>query len=39
MVQWRAARFVVRSYDSTASVGGILDELGWKSLQSRGKIM
>ena len=39
MVQQRAARFVVRNYDRTASVGAILDELGWKSLQSRRKTM
>ena len=37
MVQLLAAFFVVRNYDRTTSVGGILDELGWKSLQSRVK--
>ena len=35
MAQWLASRFVVRNYDRMASVGAILDELGWKSLQSR----
>ena len=38
-VQRRAARFVVRNYEGTASVGAILDELGWKSLQSRRRAM
>ena len=33
----RAGCFVVRNYESTASVGAILDELGWKSLQGRRK--
>ena len=36
-VQRRAAHFVVRNYKGTASVGAILDELGWKSLQGRRK--
>ena len=36
-VQRRAARFVVRNYEGTASVGAILDELGWKSLRGRRK--
>ena len=39
MLQRRAARFVAKSYDRTASVGEILDQLGWKSLQSRRKEM
>ena len=36
-VQRQAARFIVRNYEGTASVGAILDELGWKSLQGRRK--
>ena len=39
MVQWLASRFVVRNYDRIASVGATLDELGWKSLQIRRRVM
>ena len=39
IVQRRAARVVVKNYNRTASVGEILDQLGWKSLQSRRKAM
>ena len=39
MVQWLASHFVVRNYDRMASVGAILDGLGWKSLQSRRRAM
>jgi len=39
MLQRRAVRFVAKNYDRTASVGEILDQLGWKSLQSRRKAM
>ena len=38
-VYQQAAHFVVRNYEGTASVGAILDELGWKSLQGRRKAM
>ena len=37
MVQRRAARFVVRNYNRTASVGVILDQLGRKALKRRRK--
>ena len=39
MVQWQAACFIVKNYNHAASVGEILDQLGWKSLQSRRKAM
>ena len=39
MVQRRAARFVLRNYNRTSSVSDMLDQLGWKSLQSRRESM
>ena len=35
MVQRRAARFVLGRYNNTSSVGDMLSELGWTSLQTR----
>ena len=35
MVQRRAARFVLGRYNNTSSVGDMLFELGWTSLQTR----
>ena len=35
MVQRRAARFVLSRYNNTSSVGDMLYELGWTSLQTR----
>ena len=35
MVQRRAARFVLGRYNNTSSVGDMLLELGWTSLQTR----
>ena len=35
MVQRRAARFVLGRYNNTSSVGDMLYELGWTSLQTR----
>ena len=34
-VQWRAARWVPSEYNSMSSVTHLLDQLNWKSLQSR----
>ena len=39
MVQRRAARFVARNYNRTASVGVLLHQLGRKSFQSKTKAM
>ena len=35
MVQRRSARFVLRNYKGMSSVGDMLDQLVWKSLQSK----
>ena len=35
MVQRRAARYVLRKYNHTSSVGDMLDQLGWLTLQRR----
>ena len=37
MVQRRAARFVTGNYDSASSVTGMLQHLGWQSLEERRK--
>jgi len=34
-VQWKAARFVFNNYKHTASVSGMINKLGWESLESR----
>lgn len=39
MVQHCAAHFVLMNHNQMSSVGDMLDQLGWKSLQSRRKSM